>query len=139
MKPTVTIDGKPCVLKYGADERELIEENFKRDDGRPGSLPAMVREDLITSGSFKVQVVIVWAGLKHYGRNMSYDRVRAAMIEATQNEGVQATFLTPARDALFASGVLGRAVVQPTPEPEPDKVEGPKAPGTTAAAGESST
>lgn len=120
---SVDIDGKAYTLKYGIDDRETVEATFPRPDGTPGSLGAMVRGNLIEAGSFKLQTTIIWAGLRHNGKACTYDKVRDAMVKASQNGGIGA-LLEPVRNAILASGVLGRIV---DPEPEPEDEEG-KAP-----------
>src|SRR5437899_10821587 len=100
---TVTLDGKVCVLKYTIDERELIEAAFPRPDGTPGSLGAMVRGNLIETGSFRLQCHLIYLGVKHQGKAWNYNRVREALIKATQNGGV-GKILEAARVEILASG-----------------------------------
>lgn len=117
---SVTLDGKVCSLKYGIDERELVEAFFPRPDGTPGSMGALVREHLIGSGSFKVQATLVWVGVKHLGKAWTLERVRAALDAAMKKEGVS-TVLRPVTAAILASACLGKAVED---EPEPAETEG---------------
>lgn len=134
MNHSVTLDGKACTLKFGPDERELLEATFPRPDGTPGSMGSMVRGNLIESGSFRVQTMLVWLGVRHQGKAWTYDRVREAMVKATQNGGVGA-ILAPTRDAIVASGVLGRAIVveeEQEEQADPKAAAGTGEPGSTA-------
>lgn len=135
MLHSVKLDGKEVTLKYGPDDRELIEATFPRPDGTPGSMGAMVRGNLIETGSLRVQSTLVWLGVRHQGKAWTYERVREALIKATQNGGL-GTILTPTLAGILASGVLGRIVEDK--EPEEPVVDDPKAgagsgePGSTA-------
>lgn len=134
MSYSVTLDGKVCVLKYTMDDRELVEATFPRPDGTPGSMGSMARENLIQSGSFKVQTMLVWTGVRHLGKSWTFDRVRESMGKATQNGGM-GEILQPALKAILASGVLGR-IVEEAPEPVPEEEsaasgKAPTEPGST--------
>lgn len=127
---SVTLDGKVCSLNYTVDDRETIEGMYPRPDGTPGSMGAMARDNLIGAGSFRVQVALVWVGVRHLGAAWTFDRVREAMVKATQNGGIGA-ILRPTYDEILASGCLGRAfveraadAVQDTSEEDPGKAKG---------------
>lgn len=122
---SVTLDGKACALHYTIDDREEVEGMFPRPDGTPGNFPAMVRENLIAGGSFRMQCVLVWAGVRHLGKQWTYEKVHAAMEKATRNGGVK-EILEPAFKCILAEGVLGNVVVpkEPTTENEAAGDEG---------------
>jgi hypothetical protein len=125
---SVTIDGKAFPLKYGVDEREGIEDSFPRPDGTPGNLSTLVQGNCVGSGgSFKVQTMIVFYGLRHHGKVITYEKVRDAMAKAMKNGGVGLAFIAPARNSIFLSGVLGK-VVDPEPEPEGKEEPPPQIP-----------
>lgn len=118
----VKLGGRDCRLLYTLDEREELEQMFPRADGTPGSLGALVQGHMLGAGSFRVQVAIVWAGVRHLGKKYAIDYVRECMAKATKEDGLLA-ITRPAWRSILASGVLGRVVEESEPEPEGDPEE----------------
>lgn len=112
---TVTLGGKVYALEYTVDDREEIEDTYKRPDGTPCAMGQLVRDNLVTTGSFRVQATLVWIGVRQH--KVTYAKVRDAMAAATKNGGL-GEILQPVRTAILASGVLGRVIEMPEPEAE---------------------
>ena len=115
----VYMDGHQLVLRYTLAEREWIEDQFKRPDGTPGSLGALVQGHLLGAGSVVVQATLVAAGLRHYkGNKWDVDKVKAEFAKATLSEDGVKSLNTAAFKAILTSGVCGRVVE------DPDEAEG---------------
>lgn len=117
-----TIGGKRRLLRFTLDDREWLEEQFRRPDGTPGSL-----WDLLKAGSIKVTVALLFAALKHDER-VTLEQTKAWLAAHLSAGGKLSEIMEPVGECVFASGVLGITIEKKPLPPEED--EGPKAPPT---------
>jgi len=131
---TVTLGGRELPLRYdvfGTDVEEM-EDEFRRPDGTPGSILELAREHLLKAGSLKVQVALLWYGVRH-NKGLTRDQVRRWYLQHTQDGGKRGDLLLPVWRALVVSGVLG--FIGEIEEPEEGKAT-PADPNTPVRAAE---
>lgn len=108
---TVDLEGQTLELLYRIQDRILVEAEFPRADGTPGSMASMLQQHCIQGGgAIVVQAVILWAGLRHLGKEWDREKVLQAFGKLVTNAGTKGSVRdvnVAITKAVLASGVLG--------------------------------
>lgn len=108
---TITLGGEALALRYKLEDREAVEALFPNSDGTPGNLLNLVRGHLERSGSIRVQIAILWGGLRHLGKQWTIELVAAAVQAHIEAGGLANDDLFGvAYKAILAHGALGRVI-----------------------------
>lgn len=104
----VDLGGKRRQLRFDLTDREEIEGLFPRPDGSPASLGVLLRDHLIGPGSFRVQVTILFFGLRFHSKGLTEDQVRSWVQDYLKGEGAKLSdLMIVVAKAIHVSGVLG--------------------------------
>lgn len=113
----IELGGAKRELRYTKDERKELERKYScglLELINKRILPTEVGENKAVQwtggGEWEPQVTLIYFGLRHYGKKVTYQVVEEWIDEHVQKGGHIVEFLAVVIAAVWASGVLGKVV-----------------------------